>query len=195
MKYQGIIFDCDGVLVDSETLSNSVLTDMAREHGSDLSMEMMAGEMAGQALSKTLAYIESSSGKPVPEDFEPQFRRRTFAAFDAHLQPIVGAPELVASLTIPFCVASSGPANKITRNLKTTGLLPYFEGKIFSCYDIKRWKPDPAIFLHAAQEMGFEPTRCAVIEDTPNGVKAGLAGGFEVYAICKEGVNDNDYHF
>jgi len=86
-------------------------------------------------------------------------------------------------LSIPFCVASSGPENKIRLNLELTGLLPYFESNIFSCYTIQKWKPDPAVFLWAAETMGFQPSECVVIEDSYIGVNAAINGGFDVYGF------------
>jgi HAD superfamily hydrolase (TIGR01509 family) len=100
------------------------------------------------------------------------------------LKAIDGIHEVVSSLEVPFCVASSGPQNKIAMNLKLVNLFTYFEGNIFSCFDIGRWKPDPAIFLLAAKTMGFEPSECVVIEDSVPGVNAAVSGGFDVLAFA-----------
>jgi HAD superfamily hydrolase (TIGR01509 family) len=105
------------------------------------------------------------------------------AALASGVRPIDGALELVRSLSVPFCVASSGPRDKIELSLRTTGLLPYFEGRIFSAYEVGSWKPDPELFLHAARSLGVPPARCAVVEDSIPGIQAGLAAGMNVFAL------------
>ena len=94
--------------------------------------------------------------------------------------------ELLDRINVPICVASSGPVNKIELNLTTTKLIDYFDGRIFSCYEIQSWKPDPGIYLHAAKEMGFSPHECAVIEDSVFGIQAAKAGGFDVFGLVNE---------
>jgi HAD superfamily hydrolase (TIGR01509 family) len=102
---------------------------------------------------------------------------------ESRLQPVDGAMELIRSLTVPFCVASNGPREKIELCLRVTGLLPYFKGRIFSAYEVGFWKPDPQLFIHAARALGASPTRCAVVEDSTPGLKAGLAAGMTVFAL------------
>lgn len=111
--------------------------------------------------------------------------------FNAELKAIDGIYDLVSSLELPFCVASSGPQNKIAMNLKLTNLYSYFEGNIFSCFDIAKWKPDPAVFLHAAKTMGFKPSECVVIEDSVHGVRAGVSGGFDVLGFANSKNEDS----
>ena len=101
-----------------------------------------------------------------------------------------GVKEVIENLSIPFCVASSGPKNKIKLNLELAGLSPYFESKIFSCYDIQKWKPDPAIFILAAKTMGFHPSECIIIEDSISGVQAALNGGFDVFGFTAHDYNN-----
>jgi UDP-N-acetylmuramate dehydrogenase len=188
MKYKCIIFDCDGVLVDSETIANTILVAMANEQGANITLDFALQNFVGKTLAEWLTVIEKKINKELPNNFGEEFRDRTFKAFSENIQPIKGVSELLNRINIPYCVASSGPANKIKLNLTTTGLINKFEGRIFSCYDIKIWKPNPAIFLHAAKEMGFEPSECVVIEDSPSGVKGAKAGGFDVYGLV------NDYN-
>jgi HAD superfamily hydrolase (TIGR01509 family) len=188
MKYKCIIFDCDGVLVDSESISSAVLTSMTNELGATISNEEALHHFTGKSLKFCLDYIESVLGKPLPTDFDMEFRKRSFEQFSLHLQPIEGIHELLNSLTIPFCVASSGPIEKIIRNLTTTNLFSFFEGNIFSSYEIQSWKPEPDIFFHAAKKMGFEVNECLVIEDSITGVQAAKEGGFDVVAF----VNDSN---
>jgi UDP-N-acetylmuramate dehydrogenase len=188
MKYKCIIFDCDGVLVDSETITSKVMIELAKEQGANITLDFALQNFAGKTLIEWFAFIEKKANKKLPDNFEAEFRNRTFKAFAEDIQAIKGVPELLNRINIPYCVASSGPANKIKLNLTTVGLINKFEGKIFSCYDIKIWKPNPAIFLHAAKEMGFTPSECVVIEDSSSGVKAAKAGGFDVYGL----VNDHN---
>jgi HAD superfamily hydrolase (TIGR01509 family) len=185
-----IIFDCDGILVDSEQITFSVLAAMSKEAGLGLSEAELEANFLGKSLNSIIAFIEQATGKSLVETFEPEFRQRTFAKFKTDLQPVDGTTELLDRLTIPFCVASSGPPHKIRMNLKLTGLDRYFGEHIFSCYDLKRWKPDPAVFLHAAATMGFSPKECVVIEDSPTGVQGAVAGGFRTYGLARHG-NDH----
>lgn len=180
--YKCIIFDCDGVLVDSEDLSNQAILKMLWEIDVPLTEAKAIEVFTGRALSENLAWIEDYFNIVLPKNFESEYRRRSFEAFKKHLKPVDGVKSLLERLTVPYCVASSGPINKMELNLGTTGLLPYFEGKLFSCYEINSWKPEPDIFLHAAREMGFKPEECAVIEDSLPGITAAQAGGFSVYA-------------
>jgi HAD superfamily hydrolase (TIGR01509 family) len=183
MIIRGIIFDCDGVLVDSEPLAQEVFQLLLRELEFQLDFKEMAERSAGTSMAQTLELIESLSRKKLPEDFERLFRAKCRIVFDERLQAIPGVLELIKSLKIPFAVASSGPREKIIPNLKATGLLPYFpEHRIFSAYDVQAWKPDPKVFLTAALELEVNPAECIVVEDTKAGIKAALAGGFKTLA-------------
>ncbi len=186
MKYKCIIFDCDGVLVDSEILSNQVLVDMVQGLGADIDLAFALKHFTGRALSSCLEIIEERLGGKLPEDFTANYRRQSYQIFKDHLQPVDGVHEFLSRLTIPYCVASSGPLEKIEANLTTTGLIDKFEGKLFSSYEINSWKPEPGIFLHAAEKMGFSPCDCAVIEDSHAGVQAAQVGGFDVYAYVPD---------
>ena len=186
MKYKCIIFDCDGVLVDSEAISNGVLIAMVEELGGSLNEDYIDKHYAGTALQLIIEDVGRLITQSMPNDFEQQYRQRTFEAFRTKMKPIAGIHEVLKSLTIPFCVASSGPPEKIKLNLTTTKLIHYFEHKIFSSYDIGSWKPNPDIFLHAAKHMGFQPKDCLVIEDSIAGVEAGVSGGFDVLGYANE---------
>ncbi len=186
MKYKCIIFDCDGVLVDSEAISTQVLVDMAESVGVSLQMEIVINEFSGRSLKSIFEYIEERSNRKLPESFEYDFRALTFEAFKNDLKPIDGVHELLGRLNVPYCVASSGPLNKIKLNLTATKLIDHFDGRIFSSYEIQSWKPDPGIYLHAAKEMGFSPHESVVIEDSVFGVQAAKAGGFDVFGLANE---------
>lgn len=184
MKYKCIIFDCDGVLVDSETISAQVLIEMAESVGVSLQKEIAIKEFSGRSLQSNFEYIEERASKKLPEIFEQEYRDRTYEAFKCELKPIAGVHELLSSINIPYCVASSGPFKKIKLNLTIANLIDKFEGHIFSSYEIQSWKPDPGIYLHAANEMGFMPNECVVIEDSISGVKAAKSGGFDVFVLA-----------
>jgi HAD superfamily hydrolase (TIGR01509 family) len=185
MTYKCVIFDNDGVLVDSEAISNRVLVDMAASVGVSMELDDAIENFSGVSMSSTLDYLKTHATREFPDDFEAEFRRRTFELFKTDLKPVDGVVEVLRQLEqagIPFCVASSGPREKIRLSLSTTGLIQHFDKRIFSSYDINSWKPNPDFFLYAAREMGFQPGDCAVIEDSLAGVKAAKAGGFEVFA-------------
>ena len=180
MKYKCIIFDCDGVIVDSESISNLTLIDMAKTVGVTLTEEFVMNHFLGKSLAFCFQYIQHQSAEKLPDNFETEFRERTFHAFKTQLQPIPGIHELLDKIEIDFCVASNGPTDKIRLNLTTVNLIDKFEGKIFSAYDINRWKPNPELYLHAAKTMGYAVEDCVVIEDSLAGVQAALEGGFAV---------------
>ena len=189
-----VIFDCDGTLVDSEELGTSVLLEMAGELGLHLPLRETNLLFRGWQLDRCVAQIETWLGRKLPDDFVAQVRLRTRSTFEAKLQPIPGAVELVQALRLPMCVASSGPREKIELSLSLTGLLPYFKDRIFSGYELGSWKPDPGLFLHAARTLGVEPARCAVVEDSLVGVQAGVAAGMEVFAYQPEQVEPKIPH-
>lgn len=183
MSYDAVIFDCDGTLVDSEGLACQAIVDHAAAFGVRLTLTDAVARFTGGRMADVVAYLEKLRGAPLPADFTAEVRERMAAAFVANLRPIDGALDLVRSLTLPHCVASSGPREKIELSLSITGLLPYFEGRIFSAYEVGSWKPDPALFLHAARALGADARRCAVVEDSGHGIEAGLAAGMTVFAL------------
>lgn len=181
-----VIFDCDGTLVDSEELGTSVLLEMAAELGLVLPPRETNLLFRGWQLDRCVAQIGQWLGRALPQDFVPQVRARTERVFRQRLQPVPGALEVVRALRLPMCVASSGPREKIELSLSLTGLLPCFEGRIFSGYELATWKPDPGLFLHAAQAFQVPPARCVVVEDSLVGVQAGVAAGMRVFAYQPE---------
>ena len=186
MKYKCIIFDCDGVLVDSERITAKVLVSMASKLGLQIDIEFVLRDFLGMSFNDIMQYIDEHIEGDLPANFEIEYRKKTFEAFNNELEPIDGIHALLNRLTIPFCVASSGPLEKIRNNLTKTGLIDKFQDRMFSCYDINSWKPNPDIFRHAAEEMGFSPQECLVIEDSLIGVQAARAGGFNVFMYSKK---------
>ena len=188
-KYKCVIFDCDGVLVDSEPIGNQVLVDMANELGANIDLAYAYKHFKGNHMQSCVDHISTLIKQSLPEDFTLRYRQKSFEAFKSNIKPINGVSDLLQSLQIPYGVASSGPENKIRLNLELTGLLPYFKSNIFSCYSIQKWKPSPEVFLWAAETLGFKPEECIVIEDSLIGVQASKNGGFDVI-----GYTANDYN-
>lgn len=186
MKYKCIIFDCDGVLVDSEPIANQLLITMAAELGVAIDMNFAIDHFIGKSLYTCMETISQYGKIKLPDNFEKDFRTRSFQKFKEQLQPIPGIKDVLKRLELPFCVASSGPVNKIELNLKTTGLYSFFKGKIFSCYMVNKWKSEPDVFLLAAKTMGFATKNCLVVEDSLAGITAAQNGGFDVVAYKSE---------
>lgn len=171
-----IIFDCDGTLVDSEYLGNLALQQQLAEIGLESDAEQLLAVYRGVKLDVTLTSLESKFQTTFPDTFVTEYRLKVRSLFDQHLKANPGVAELLALLTVPFCVASSAPRAKIEHALQVTELAKYFSSEnIFSSYEIDSWKPEPDIFLHAAKSMGFEPEQCCVIEDSPVGLQAANA--------------------
>ena len=189
-RIDAVIFDCDGTLVDSETLGPSVLFDCLCERG--VSRDLLdLKQVRGRNLVEYLAEIEAVCGIDLPEHIVlPDYRARLTDAFRGRLQPIDGALEIVQAVSsrVPVAVASSAAREKIVMSLSFTGLESFFTGRIYSSYDVGSWKPEPGLFLHVARELGVAPERCAVIEDSTPGVTAGIAAGMYVFALETEGV-------
>ena len=187
MTWDAIIFDCDGTLVDSERLGNEVLIEYLEQFGVTLTVDEALARFHGIQMTECVAQLEALRGAALPASFVPELRERMARAFRARLQPIEGATDLVRALTIPYCLASSAPREKVELSLSLTGLLHLFEDVIFSSYEVGSWKPEPGLFLHAARTMGMAPERCAVVEDSLPGINAGLAAGMSVFALQLHG--------
>ncbi len=188
MPIDAIIFDCDGTLVDSLPLATAVLVEYLASLGVTLSASEATVHFGSGRLAESVAGFERFLGAKLPGAFVPELRRRRDRAVRERLRPIDGALELVRTLQIPIAVASNGPLQQTALSLEVTGLLRYFSPNVFSAYDVGSWKPDPGLFLHAAERLGVEPSRCAVVEDAAPGIDAGIAAGMVVFALC-----DDDY--
>jgi HAD superfamily hydrolase (TIGR01509 family) len=186
MKYNCIIFDCDGVLVDSEAISAKIFQNMILELGFEVDFETVLEQITGTSMKENLLFISEIINGELPADFETEFRKRSYEAFKTDIKPINGIADLLKKIKVPVGVASSGPVEKIRLNLTTTILIQFFGEDIFSSYEIGSWKPDPEIYLHAAKIMGFKPGECAVIEDSEVGIMAAKAGGFDVFGFAND---------
>ncbi|MFF1479287.1 HAD family hydrolase [Streptomyces sp. NPDC058301] len=187
MRYDLIIFDNDGVLVDSEPISNTILAGYLTELGFPTSYEESIRDYMGSAMHRVHELIQERTGQALPADFDDAFHGRVFTAFERELQPVAGAADVLAKLVadgVPYCVASSGSHERIRVGHRTTGLDEWFEEEwVFSSQDVGRGKPAPDLFLYAAERMGVAPERCAVVEDSPLGVQAALGAGMDVYGF------------
>ncbi|WP_413757706.1 HAD family hydrolase [Streptomyces sp. MMBL 11-3] len=187
MRYDLVIFDNDGVLVDSEPISNTLLAAYLTELGHPTSYEDSLRDYMGAAMHRVHDLVEERTGERLPADFDDVFHGRVFAAFERELQPVPGASEVLEKLVadgVPYCVASSGSHERIRVGHRTTGLDRWFDdARIFSSQDVGRGKPAPDLFLYAAERMGVAPDRCVVVEDSPLGVQAARAAGMDVYGF------------
>ncbi|WP_026058516.1 HAD family hydrolase [Streptomyces sp. SS] len=187
MRYDLVIFDNDGVLVDSEPISNTLLAGYLTELGHPTTYEESVRDYMGSAMHRIHELVEERSGQRLPEDFDETFHARVFAAFERELEAVAGAGDVLKGLAaagVPYCVASSGSHERIRVGHRKTGLDAWFrDGIVFSAEDVGRGKPAPDLFLHAAERMGVAPERCVVVEDSGLGVQAALAAGMDVYGF------------
>jgi len=181
-----IIFDLDGVLVDSETLSCDRLQALLAEHGVVMDMPEIYDRFLGRGFLAVAEHLRARSVE-LPADFRGRFETEVSTAFRQSLQPTPGIGDLLRALRVPFCLASSSSLERIALSLSLTGLKDLFGNRIFAGEMVPRGKPAPDLFLHAAQAMGVEPARCVVIEDSVPGVAAGRAAGMTVWAFVGGG--------
>jgi HAD superfamily hydrolase (TIGR01509 family) len=178
---QLVIFDCDGVLVDSEVISNRVLAAMLSAEGLPTTLAQARRDYQGLLLADVLSRAEQKLGRTLPEDWLARFERERGAVFHRELGPVAGAVETVQRVTaagIGVCVASQGKLSKTRLSLALTGLTHFFpETAHFSAYSVAHGKPAPDLFLHAAASMEAQPAGCVVVEDTPSGVTAAVSAG------------------
>jgi HAD superfamily hydrolase (TIGR01509 family) len=184
-KFHAVLFDCDGVLVDSEAITNGVLRDMLEELGWALTPAECMRIFVGKAVKDERALIEAHTGQPLTEDWMVRFRERRNVGLMHGVQPIRGAVQAVALVHERFAgriaCASGADRFKVELQLEKCALMPYFKERIFSGHELPRSKPAPDVYLAAAAALGVDPRRCAVIEDTVTGVAAGIAAGATVF--------------
>ncbi|MDR2333031.1 MAG: HAD family phosphatase [Burkholderiaceae bacterium] len=183
--FDAVLFDCDGVLVDSESITNRVLRDMLNEAGWPITTEECLQQFIGKTVRSQAALIESHTGKPFTEDWLQQFYERRNEALGVELVAIDGALSAVPYLHGKFdgriACASGADRAKVEMQLEKVGLASYFQGRVFSGHETPRSKPFPDVYLAAAQALQADPARCLVIEDTLTGVQAGVAAGATVW--------------
>ncbi|MBO0728752.1 MAG: HAD family hydrolase [Acidimicrobiaceae bacterium] len=179
-----VIFDCDGVLVDSERIAIRIDVQVLGRLGWSLTEAEVIERFVGRTQEYMVSEIEARLGRRLPGDWETEFEPLYQKAFETDLRPVDGVVEALNGITAPTCVASSSGHERIRRSLGLTGLLDRFSGRIFSAEDVRRGKPAPDLFLHAAARMGFMPAECAVVEDSRHGVEAARAAGMLAFGYA-----------
>jgi HAD superfamily hydrolase (TIGR01509 family) len=177
-----IIFDCDGVLVDSEVLSCRCLSQALAGYGINLGLDQALDLFLGRNVTAVLEHYEAL-GRSIPEQFPTELRAGVRAAFLAALCPIEGVNSVLEGLQIPHCVASSSDVDRVSFSLSLTGLAPHFDTRLYTSQMVERGKPAPDLFLYAAERMKADPRRTLVIEDSISGVRAGKAAGMTVWGF------------
>jgi HAD superfamily hydrolase (TIGR01509 family) len=192
LPFDAVLFDCDGVLVDSEPITNGVLRDMLEERGWALTPEECMRIFVGKAVKDERALIEAKTGTPVTDDWLQSFWARRNVALDRDLVEIPGAPAaaraLHATLNGRIACASGADRKKVELQLQKIGLFDAFDGRIFSGHETPRSKPYPDVYLAAAAALDVDPARCAVVEDTVTGATAGVAAGATVFGYSPGGL-------
>lgn len=191
MTFEAVLFDCDGVLVDSEAITCGALRDMLEENGWRLSLAECMAQFVGYTVRSRAELIERHTGKPLTDAFMDEFYRRRNLRLETEIALIDGALEAVqywhAQCEGRIAVASGADRYKVEMMLQRVGLAQFFEGRIFSGHETPRSKPFPDVYLAAAAHLQVEPTRCLVVEDTPIGVAAGVAAGAAVWGYAPAG--------
>lgn len=172
-----VIFDCDGVLVDSDQISLRIQAEWISALGLAMSYDDCVRDFLGLGMPATLRILAERLGRPVPEGWETELDSAVREGFRRELRPVPGIVEALQALDTPMCVASSGSHEKMRLTLGLTGLWDWFAGRIFSADEVQRGKPSPDLFLHAASRMSTSPERCMVVEDSPFGIAAAKAAG------------------
>ncbi|MBR0841267.1 HAD family hydrolase [Bradyrhizobium liaoningense] len=181
-----IIFDCDGVLVDSELLSCRCLSEVLAEFGFALSEDAALELFLGRS-TKAIEQHYRDLGQVVPDGFLPRLKARVLETFAVSLEPIPGVGAALSELTVPFCLASSSDIDRVSLSLDVTGLRPLFDNRIYTAQMVRNGKPAPDLFLYAADKMRASPSRTLVIEDSVSGVQAGKAAGMTVWGFVGGG--------
>ncbi len=190
-----VIFDCDGVLVDSERIANESMQDSLQELGLVMSYTEIRTTFMGLSWPDCMKRIEELTGEPLPEGWLQRVQLRDQQWFRDQLQPVPGVREVIRAVKdtqLDYCVASSGDVEKMTLTLGITELLSHFEGRLYSATMVQRGKPHPDLFLHAATQQGHEPASCVVIEDSVHGVTGAVAAGMRVLAYAGDPHADVD---
>ncbi|MFB7587955.1 HAD family hydrolase [Streptomyces sp. NPDC056169] len=179
-----VIFDCDGVLVDSERLYCRVDREVFASLGAEFTEAEIVEHFVGSSHEMLTAIVEERRGHPLEPGWQEPFKQQYDDVLDAELTAVEGITDVLDALPLPYCLASNSSHAGIRKNLGRAGLLDRFEGRMFSARDVARGKPAPDLFLHAAATMGVPPERCAVVEDSPYGVQAARAAGMRAFGYC-----------
>ncbi len=180
-----VIFDCDGVLVDTELIASHVLAGLLTDAGLPTTIEDCMRDFRGRSMASVIEIATRRLGAALPADLPDRYYAEVKAAFRRQPQPVPGVVAALDRIALPSCVASSGPHHKMAVTLRSAGLWERFEGRIFSASEVAHGKPAPDLFLHAAQQMGFDPAQTAVVEDSVVGIEAARAAGMRALAFAR----------
>lgn len=195
LKPELVIFDCDGVLIDSESISALMLIQTLEDFGVSVDLAYVARHFLGRSYPTVLKQIRSEFDIILPDDFEDKYREKLLKAFKKDLKIMPGVAEVIDQLSVPFCVATSSSPTRVSQSLGLVGLLDRCEGRIFTATMVANGKPAPDLFLYAAREVGVAPERCLVIEDSVNGILAGQAAGMKVWRFTGGShISEDDRH-
>jgi HAD superfamily hydrolase (TIGR01509 family) len=183
-RFDLIVFDCDGVLVDSELLACQALADTLSVYGLPVGIEGVYGRFLGRSFPEVASYYRDQTGESLPDSFRADFRSRLEQVFRLSLKPMAGIGDVLTALDRPYCLASSSDPTRLKITLAAAGLVPLFGDRVYSASQVEHGKPAPDLFLYAAGAMGAAPERCLVIEDTVPGVLAGRAAGMTVWGFA-----------
>jgi HAD superfamily hydrolase (TIGR01509 family) len=176
-----IIFDCDGVLVDSEMLSAGVLMAMMAEEGLPISPEIFRSDFLGRSFASAAALVSKRFDQTLPDDFQARYRGRLLSHMRGNLQAMPGVTAMLETVSVPFCLATGSSPERLAVTLDVTGLHRFFETRCFTASMVKNGKPAPDLFLLACERLGFDPVRALVIEDSEMGIRAAQAAGMQVW--------------
>lgn len=188
---RSVIFDCDGVLVDSEEIANRALAGLLTEAGVPTSYDEAVDSFRGRSMDAVLEIAAERMGRPLPFDLSARYYETIKDVFERELKPVPGVIEALDRIDLPNCVASNGPLHKMEVTLRITGMWERFEGRVFSADEVAAGKPAPDLFLHAAGRMGFDPSTTAVVEDSSLGVEAARSAGMRVFAYASHTTPDD----
>ncbi len=176
-----VIFDCDGVLIDSEVISARMLVSELARRNVHITMDYVAHHFLGRSYPVVLQQIRKEFGVDLPPEFEVDYRANLLAAFERDLKPVAGVRQVIEELARDYCLATSSSPPRLAKSLEIAGLVDLFEGRATTASEVAHGKPAPDLFLLAAEKRGAAPENCLVIEDSENGIKAGLAAGMQVW--------------
>ncbi|MEC5320195.1 6-phosphogluconate phosphatase [Brenneria populi subsp. brevivirga] len=194
-RIECVLFDCDGTLVDSEVLCCQAYVNVFIPYGVKLSLEEVIKNYKGMKLHEIITRISQKYGVTVSmEEAISHYRQEIKRLFDDSLQPIKGARELLSLIKTPIAVVSNGPVSKMQHSLGLTDMLEFFGDRLYSGYDLQKWKPDPAVIFYAAEQMRVPVAHCILVEDSTSGVQAGIAAGIPVFYYCADPHNAPIHH-
>lgn len=176
-----VIFDCDGVLIDSEIISARILIRQLAAVGIDVDFPYVQRHFLGRSWGKVAAEIRESYGLTLDTDFEDKYREELLLAFESELRTVDGIEAVLENMGVAYCVATSSSPKRARQSLELSGLAPYFGDRLYTASQVQNGKPAPDLFLHAAREMGFAPDNCLVIEDSFPGIRAAHAAGMDTW--------------